>query len=101
MTSLVQLKILFSRHIEDKSNSPEELERLLKLLLGGNYTLFEKPCYATVVSKSVIKDVIYTYICILSEETLSKFQETDRAIRCVNKIVLRVVNNTNKNNVLG
>jgi hypothetical protein len=93
--------MLFSRHLENKENSPENLERLLKLLLSGLLTLFDTQCYARVVSRNVLKDVILFFVNTLNDKALEKFEESDLSIQCVNRLLLRVITNSDKTNCLG
>ena len=93
--------MLFSRHVENKENSKEDVERLLKHLLSGMLVLFDAKCYSTVVSRNVIKDVISFFITVLSDKIFQKFDETDYSTQCVNKLLLRVITNTDKTNCFG
>ena len=92
--------MLFSRHLENKENSQENLERLLKLLLSGLLTLFDTQCYARVVSRNVLKDVILFFVNTLNDKALEKFDESDLSIQCVNRLLLRVITNSDKTNCL-
>ena len=60
--------MLFSRHLENKENSTENLERLLKLCLSGMLTLFDTQFYARVVSRNVLKDVLLFFVNTLNEK---------------------------------
>ena len=93
--------MLFSRHAGNKENSPEEIERLLKLLLSGMLALFDAPCYASVVSRNVLKDVILYFTTLISDKTLEKFEESEMSIQCVNRLLLRVITNSDKTSCLG
>ena len=93
--------MLFSRHAGNKENSAEEIERLLKLLLSGMLALFDAPCYASVVSRNVLKDVILYFTTLISDKTLEKFEESEMSIQCVNRLLLRVITNSDKTSCLG
>lgn len=93
--------MLFTRHIDNRENSKEDIERLLKLLLSGMLTLFDAKCYSTVVSRSVLKDVIYFFITVLSDKIFEKFEEAEVPTQCVNKLLLRVITNSDKTNCFG
>ena len=93
--------MLFSRHAGSKENSSEEIERLLKLLLSGMLALFDAPCYASVVSRNVLKDVILYFTTLISDKTLEKFEKSDMSIQCVNRLLLRVITNSDKTSCLG
>lgn len=93
--------MLFSRHIENTDNSQENLDRLLKLLLSGMLTLFDAQCYAHVVSRNVLKDIILFFVNALNEKALEKFDESELSIQCVNRLLLRVITNSDKTNCLG
>ncbi|XP_047135598.1 cytoskeleton-associated protein 5 isoform X1 [Hydra vulgaris] len=100
VTSLVQMKMLFSRHMQSTKENSEEHERLLKLLLSGMLSLFDAQCYAGVVSYNVLKDVILYFISVLNDKLLMNFQEPDLSIQCVNRLLLRVITNSNKTSCL-
>ena len=93
--------MLFSRHFENKENSTENLERLLKLLLSGMLTLFDTQFYARVVSRNVLKDVILFFVNTLNDKVLEKFEESELSIQCVNRLLLRVITNSDKTSCLG
>lgn len=93
--------MLFSRHLENKENSTENLERLLKLLLSGMLTLFDTQFYARVVSRNVLKDVILFFVNTLNDKVLEKFEESELSIQCVNRLLLRVITNSDKTSCLG
>lgn len=101
VTSLVQSKMLFSRHIENKQNSSDDLERVLKLLLSGMLALFDAQCYASLVSRNVLRDVILYFITVLNDKVLEKFEEPELSIQCVNRLLLRVITNSDKTSCLG
>ena len=93
--------MLLSRHLENKENSTENLERLLKLLLSGMLTLFDTQFYARVVSRNVLKDVILFFVNTLNDKVLEKFEESELSIQCVNRLLLRVITNSDKTSCLG
>ena len=68
--------------MENSDNSREDVERLLKLLLSGMLVLFDTTCYSAVVSRNVLKDVIYFFISVLSDKQLDKLNENSREV-CV------------------
>lgn len=68
VTSLVQMKMLFSRHAQNPKDNTEEHEKLLKLLLSGMLLLFDAQCYAGVVSYNVLKDAILYFITVLNDK---------------------------------
>ena len=92
--------MLFSRHVQNPKDNSEEHERLLKLLLSGMLSLFDAQCYAGVVSYNVLKDVILYFITVLNDKLLMNFQEPDLSIQCVNRLLLRVITNSNKTSCL-
>ena len=87
--------------MENKENSTDNLERLLKLLLGGMLTLFDTQCYARVVSRNVLKDVILFFVNTLNDKVLERFEEAELSVQCVNRLLLRVITNTDKTACLG
>ena len=93
--------MLFSRHFENQENDHENLERLLKLLLSGMLSLFDAHCYASVVSRNVLKDIILFFVNALNDKVLEKFEESDLSIQCVNRLLLRVITNSDKTSCLG
>jgi len=96
VTALVQLKMLFSRHLENKDKDMEELERLLKLLISGISAVFDAPCYACVVSRNVLKDVVFYFTTALNEKILEKFTDSELSVLCVNRLLLKLITNTHK-----
>ena len=87
--------------MENKENSSENLERLLKLLLSGLLALFDTHFYARVVSKNVLKDVILFFITTLNDKSLEKFEGSELSVQIVNRLLLRVITNSNKTHCLG
>ena len=63
--------------------------------------LFNEKCYSTVVSRNVLKDLIYFFITVLNDKVLERFGQPDCPIKCVNLLLLRVITNTNKTNSFG
>ena len=64
-------------------------------------TLFDTQFYARVVSRNVLKDVILFFVNTLNDKVLEKFEESELSIQCVNRLLLRVITNSDKTSCLG
>lgn len=87
--------------MENTENSEENLQRLLKLILSGMMSLFDAQCYARIVSRNVLKDIILYFVNTLNDKVLEEFEDSELSIQCVNRLLLRVITNTDKTNCLG
>eukprot|EP00795_Rhopilema_esculentum_P011233 gene11233-21420_t len=93
LTCLVQFRMFFSRHLEMKENSQEEIIRLMKYLLNGFMLTFSTTSLAAAVSKNVLKDSIMFFVNIMLDSKLSQLEECAVVVKTINIILLKVIHN--------
>ena len=83
--------MLFSRHLESKENSQEEIIRLLKYLLNGLMITFTTESLAVAVSKNVLKDVSHFLLNCMYDSKLNALEDSDLVIKTNNIIMLKII----------
>ena len=93
--------MILSTHLISEACEEEDIINLYKCLLNTLLTLFAESTLARAISREILKDVIHVFICTLLDDNLIKLYEGPQVIRCINKLMLNVVEKPDRNNVLG
>ena len=93
--------MILSTHLLSEDCEEEDVVNLYKCLLNNLLTLFGETSLARAASREILKDIIHVLISTLLDENLIKLYEGPQVIRCVNKLMLNVMEKSDRNNVLG
>ncbi|XP_070564717.1 cytoskeleton-associated protein 5-like isoform X2 [Ptychodera flava] len=101
VVTALQLRMAFTKYMGEDEQSQENVIKLYRCLVACLMSLFQNATLAKRASREVLKDLLHGLITVLLDDRLVEFNDGPQVVRSVNVLVVKVVEKSDHNNILG
>uniref|UniRef100_H3CGY6 Cytoskeleton associated protein 5 n=1 Tax=Tetraodon nigroviridis TaxID=99883 RepID=H3CGY6_TETNG len=100
IATFMQLRLVYSTHMADERLDKTDIIRLYSCIIGNMLSLFSMESLAREASMGVLKDLMHGLITLMLDGRVEDIKDGQQVIRSVNLLVIRVLEKSDKTNML-